>query len=118
MNIRGGEKKMEEIQLKDFIEHTLVNIAQGVKIANKTLKDNENAGNGVYSLRSNIGTGDKAISGIQFDVAVTATKNNKDKAGFVVALFNIGGGTNIERSTGNEMVHRIKFEIGISNIWE
>ena len=108
---------MEEIQLKDFIEGTLVNIAQGIRNANKKLKDEEKATMSVYNLRRNIGDSSK-IPGIQFDVAVTATKQGKDKAGFVVALLNIGGGANIERSTGNEMVHRIKFEIGIDSHWE
>ena len=69
---------MEEIQLKDFIEHALVNIAQGVRTANEKLKPSENTTNKVYSLRSNIGTGDKAISGVLFDVAVTAIKNSGD----------------------------------------
>ena len=108
---------MKEIPLKDFIEGTLVDIAQAIRNANKKLKDEEKAEKSVYNLRCSIGDSSK-IPGIQFDVAVIATKQGKDKAGFVVALLNIGGGASIERSTGNEMVHRIKFEIGINSDWK
>lgn len=108
---------MEEIQLDDFIEGALVNIAQGIRKANKKLKNEEQASVSVYTLRRNIGDASK-VPGIQFDVAVTALKQDKDKAGFVVALLNIGGGASLEHSTGNEMVHRIKFEIGIDSNWQ
>jgi hypothetical protein len=40
------------------------------------------------------------IPGIQFDIAVTVNKNQKDKTGFVVALMNIGAGTNTEKGHG------------------
>jgi hypothetical protein len=44
-------------------------------------------------------------------------KNQKDKVGFVVALMNIGAGAGIEKGASNEMVHRIKFEVGIAEGW-
>jgi hypothetical protein len=107
---------MEEIQLKDFIEGALVNIAQGIRNANLKLKNEHDITANIYNLRRKIGDSAK-IPGIQFDVAVTASKQDKDKAGFVIALLNIGVGANIERSTVNELVHRIKFEIGIDSHW-
>lgn len=69
-----------------------------------------------FSLRHNKGDSSK-IPGIKFDVAVTAASNQKDKAGFFVALASIGGGANTEKSKGDEMVHRIQFEIGIEDTW-
>jgi hypothetical protein len=107
---------MEEIQLKDFIEGALVNIAQGNRNANLKLKNEHDITANIYNLRRNIGDSSK-IPGIQFDVAVTASRQDKDKAGFVIALLNIGGGASVERSTGNELFHRIKFEIGIDSHW-
>ena len=54
---------MEEIQLKDFIEGTLVNIAQGIRNANKKLIEEEQASKKVYNLRSNIGDSSKKYPG-------------------------------------------------------
>lgn len=97
---------MNQVELKDFIKTTLIEIAKGIKGANEELK------NTVFSLRHNKGDLSK-IPGIQFDITVTATKNQKDKAGFMVALVNIGGGANTKKGISDKMVHRIKFEIGI-----
>ncbi|MHB8829364.1 MAG: hypothetical protein ACYC6Q_07540 [Syntrophales bacterium] len=107
---------MEQIELKDFIKSALVDIAVGIQSANAELKNLEKNQFEVFNLRRNIGDHSK-IPGIQFDIAVTVTKNQKDKAGFVVALMNIGAGANTEKGANNEMVHRIKFEVGISDEW-
>lgn len=105
---------MEQVELKDFIKTTLIEIAEGISGANKELKDRGKYE--VFSLRKNKGDLSK-IPGIQFDIAVTAAKNQKDKAGFMVALVNIGGGATTEKGMSNEMVHRIRFEIGIDQEW-
>ena len=105
-----------EVELKDFIETTLINIAEGINRTNNKLKKDNNITHNIFVLRNNTG-GDSKITGIQFDVAVTVSKENKEKSGFVVALVNIGGGAGTEKSTGNEMVQRIKFELGISSSW-
>ena len=68
-------------------------------------------------MRCNKGDYSK-IPGVQFDIAVTAAKNNKNKAGFMVALVNLGGGASTETGLNNELTHRIKFEIGIDNEWK
>jgi hypothetical protein len=104
------EVSMEQVELKDFIKTTLIEIAEGIKGANEELKCT------VFSLRRNKGDLSK-IPGIQFDIAVTAAKNQKDKGGFMVALVNIGGGASTEKGISNEMVHRIKLEIGIEEEW-
>ena len=104
---------MENVQLKDFIETTLVNVAQGIRHANEKLVKEKYASESPFTLRPNRGD-DAKIPGVQFDVVVTATKGSKDQAGFVVALVNLGGGAKTERSIGNEMMHRIKFEVGLS----
>jgi len=108
---------MEQIQLKEFIASTLIDIAEGVRNANEKLKDPSKQQWEPFSLRINKGDYAK-IPGIQFDIAVTATKSQKDKAGFIVALVNIGAGASTEKGLGNEMVHRIKFEVGIDHEWK
>lgn len=93
---------MEEIELKDFIKSALVDIAAGIRGANAELENPDKHQFEVFNLRRNIGDSSK-IPGIQFDIAVTVTKNQKDKAGFVVVLMNIGAGANTEKGASNEM---------------
>ena len=108
---------MEHIELKEFIKNTLVEIAQGIRMANDELKNPSENQFEVFSLRRNKGDASK-IPGIQFDVAVTAAKDQKDKAGFIITLINLGGGASTEKALSDKLVHRIKFEIGIDNEWK
>ncbi len=103
---------MEQMKLKDFIQNTLVEIAEGVRGANKQITDGKGS---VFCLRFT--RGDSKTSGVEFDVAVTASKEGKDSSGFMVALVNLGAGAKAERATGNEMAHRIKFEVGLDTNW-
>ncbi|ODC01517.1 hypothetical protein A3197_03320 [Candidatus Thiodiazotropha endoloripes] len=102
---------MAELTLCDFISDTLKEIAKGVAGANEGLVDYDNGDYEVYSLRDT--KGDDKISGIKFDIAVKAVKNQQDKAGIVVALASLGGGASTTKEGGRENVHRIQFEIGI-----
>lgn len=103
---------MDSIELSDFIKSTLVDIARGVKEANDSLKESSGRQDSYFTLRANRGDNSK-IPGITFDIAVSASKNQKDKAGFMVALATIGGGANTEKGTAGEVAHRIKFEVGL-----
>jgi len=107
---------MSEVQLSTFIENALIEIAKGVRGANEMLKEPNNNQFEVFSLRDNRGDSNK-IPGIKFDVAVTASAKQSDKASFVVALMHIAGGANTEKSRGNETAHRIQFEVGIHGTW-
>ncbi len=108
---------MEHIELKEFIKNTLVGIAQGIRMANDELKNPDKSQFEVFNLRRNMGDASK-IPGIQFDIAVTVAKNQKDKAGIMIALANLGGAASTEKALSNELVHRIKFEIGIDTEWK
>lgn len=107
---------MKQIELKEFISNALVQIAKGVREANTELKTSENNQYEVFNLRGNRGEAAK-IPGIKFDVAVTVGSDQKDKAGFFVALVNIGGGANTEKSKSDEVAHRIQFEVGLEGNW-
>lgn len=107
---------MEQILLSDFISNALIQIAKGIRAANAELISAEKNQFEVFNLRDNRGDSSK-IPGVKFDVAVTAASGQKDKAGFVVALVNIGGGASTEKSKESEAVHRIQFEIGIKQEW-
>lgn len=107
---------MEQIELSDFIRNALIQIAKGVREANTELKNPQKNQWDVFNLRHNKGDSSK-IPGIKFDVAVTAASGQKDKAGFFIALVNIGGGANTEKTKEGEVVHRIQFEVGVENTW-
>lgn len=103
---------MDRVELSDFIKSTLVDVAKGVREANLSLQEQDANKDSYFTLRANRGDNSK-IPGVTFDIAVTASKDQKDKAGFKVALATFGVGANTEKGTGSEVVHRIKFEVGI-----
>jgi len=107
---------MAQIELKEFIKSALIQVAQGVREANDQLKNPDKNQYEVFNLRHNKGDSSK-IPGIKFDVAITAESGQKDKAGFFVALANIGGAASTEKSKGDELIHRIQFEIGVEDTW-
>ena len=115
-DVRDQGDVMENIQLSDFIKNVLIQVANGVRKANAELKDPAKNQFEVFSLRHNKGDSSKN-PGVKFDVAVTAASGQKDNAGFFVALVNIGGGANTEKTKEGEIAHRIQFEIGIENTW-
>jgi hypothetical protein len=107
---------MKQIELSEFVSNALIQIARGVREANKELTSEKNQYE-VFNLRGNRGDSSK-IPGIKFDVAVTAGSDHTDKAGFFVALVNIGGGANTEKSKSDEIAHRIQFEVGLEGTWK
>ena len=108
---------MDTVPLREFIKNVLIDVAQGIRDANAVLKNPDKQQFEVFNLRRNIGDYAK-IPGIQFDVAVTASAESKTKAGFMVALVNIGGGASTEKALDNVLTHRIKFEVGIDSEWK
>ena len=107
---------MREISLSEFVKSSLVEIAKGIQAANVELKDPDKQRWEPFCLRFNQGDSSK-IPGIRFDVAVTATAQSSEKAGFMVALVNIGGGAQTAKAQGNEIVQHMQFEVGIENKW-
>ncbi|MDZ7770159.1 MAG: hypothetical protein U5K38_14305 [Woeseiaceae bacterium] len=107
---------MENIELSDFVRNALLQIAKGVREANEELLDPEKHQYHVFNLRHNKGDSPK-VPGIRCDVAVTASKGQKDRAGFFVALVNAGGGANTEKLLEGQTVQRIQFQVGIESTW-
>lgn len=106
--INKGENMNDNVALSDFVGNALIEISNGIRKANTELKCT------TFVLRRNIGDSNK-ITGVKFDVAVSASDDQKDGAGLKVALFSIGGAANMERRNGNEQAQRIQFEIGVKN---
>ena len=103
---------MDQVELSTFIKSTLVDVARGVREANLTLQGLDGHNESYFTLRANRGDNSR-IPGVLFDIAVTASRDQKDKAGFMVALATLGAGATTEKGLGSEAVHRIKFEVGI-----
>jgi hypothetical protein len=97
---------VEIIKLSEFIKTASIDIACGFKEANSSLQESEGHQNSYFTLRGNRGDNSK-IPGISFDIAVSVSKNQKDKAGFMVPLATIGGRANTEKGSRAEMTQRI-----------
>jgi hypothetical protein len=104
------------MDLKEFIELTLIQIVDGVQDANKKVTESgarissKNVRPTKESQFFNF-VESKLVNNIEFDVAVTTTENDNANgcAGIKIAGINIGGG--IENQTSNQTVSRIKFNI-------
>lgn len=105
---------MDQIPLKDFISGTLINIAQGIRDANETVKD-FGAGSKPFQLEVSTGGHGKTKKGVKFSVAVNVTKGDSDKAGIGVMSVFLGGGIQGASERSNEIAHRIEFEIAVDS---
>jgi hypothetical protein len=107
------------MDVKDFVENTLVQIVEGVNSANSKLKETGAiiSPKNVSPIRDgttyNTATG-QLVNLIEFDVAVTV--NEKDTAGggggIKIAGISIGG--QLQNETANQSVSRIKFSVPLT----
>ncbi len=113
------------MELKDFVKHTILDIAAGIQEANEAavaqgidFKANpkpiyfRSEGNVEY-MPSSTGRDTKQVEMIKFDVAVTSTGTitGEAGAGINVAGFKVGGAGEVKDE--NENVSRIKFEVPV-----
>lgn len=99
---------MEDIDLADFIKSALVAVASGVRDANSALKVEGVDTTDWFSIGGNAKN-----STVTFDIALTASRGQRDKAGFGVALAAIGAGAKTEKDRAAEAAHRIRFDVTI-----
>jgi hypothetical protein len=107
------------MDIKDFVESTLVQIVNGVNNANEKLKDT----GAIISSKNVRPFGNDTtyntdtcnlVNLIEFDIAVTV--NEKDTAnggiGLKIAGLSIGGG--VQNENANQSVNKIKFSIPLT----
>jgi hypothetical protein len=114
------------MKLKDFVKHTILDIATGIQEANDEaismkidLKANpkpiyfRGPGNVEYMPDSGSRDDTKQVEMIKFDVAVTSTGtvSGEAGAGINVAGFKVGGSGEVKNE--NENISRIKFEVPV-----
>ena len=104
------KEKPLAMELKDFIKHALLDIVNGVEEANKE-KNRFHLSNHMHDRQ---GSGQK----VEFDVSVmiTASSENDVQGGIKVAFVNIGmnAGKELKEAESNQNIHKIKFDIFIS----
>lgn len=95
------------MNLKDFIKQALLDVVNGVEEANQE-KDRFR-----LTIHKHGGTGESGQK-VEFDVSlmVTEVAENDINGGIKVALVNLGGGR--KESESNQNVHRIKFEVFVT----
>jgi hypothetical protein len=103
------------IELKDFIKETLVQIIEGVKAAQEETKTS-NAEINAYPAkidREKHTMSGSEIRNVEFDIAITTSKDEGAKAriGVVGGLFGGAAGADISHSNANQ--NRIKFSVPI-----
>jgi len=97
------------MNLKDFIEETLVEITHGITGANNQLAP-EGGGIGSTYLLKNSNT-DKNSGYIEFDVAITIKNNVEAKAKGKFALFVADAEMSAQGAHSNENISRVKFKV-------
>jgi len=107
------------MDIKDFIENTLVQIVQGVNNANEKLKDTGSiiSSKNVRPLRDgttyNTETGD-LVNLIEFDIAVTVNERDTANGGMGIKIAGINIGGNLQNENANQSINKIKFSIPLT----
>ena len=110
------------MQLRDFVTRSLLEISAGVSdaqaaapagtIISPNLLGVDMAGAG-FSLQARGTEGFRAVQFVEFDVAVTASRDEQGKAGIAVvaALLKLEAGR--DTSTAAETVSRVRFKVPV-----
>lgn len=110
------------MELKDFVQQTLVQIIQGVKAAQGETgrgEDERVAGAinpqlSAPSVKGTVTRSGQTPTPVEFDVALSVSKEKtvKGKGGFMVAEWGLGAEGNFAKE--NVAIHRIKFQVQIA----
>jgi len=115
--------KTNPVQLEEFVQNAIEQIMRAVAKAGKEVRaiDGEinprPQGEGKELVQAGIvrafGGGGGSLSFIEFDIAVTATKEEGRESGVGVLFAAIGAGMKEKRQAGDETVSRISFKIPV-----
>ena len=107
------------MDVKDFVETTLVQIVEGINIANGKLNGTGAiiSSKNVRPLRDgttyNTDTG-HLVNLIEFDVAVTVIEKDTAGGGGGIKIAGISIGGQLQNETANQSVSRIKFSVPLT----
>ena len=94
------------MELKEFIEDTLLQIINGVKVVQDKTKETESLAINPESVTYSHGS-------VDFEVALTKTEGNEGRAGIGVWFGNIGLGGQQKTDTQNVSVNNVKFSVPV-----
>jgi hypothetical protein len=111
--------KKQNMELKDFIKETLVQITNGVVEAQDLIKDTGCYINpeGRYKdeiVETGYGGEYRSIQKVKMSIAINVIENQKTKAGLGVVSAILTAGASTTNSDSNSVTNRIEFEIPIS----
>jgi hypothetical protein len=107
------------MDIKDFVENTLLQIVQEVNSANEKLKDTGAiiSSKNVRPLREgttyNSSTYD-LVNLIEFDIAVTVNEKDTANGGMGIKIAGISIGGRLQNETANQSINKIKFSIPLT----
>jgi hypothetical protein len=114
---RKGDTGRNNMDLKEFVEQTLVQISEGIAAANNSLKERDRDPTTHFLLYDGKNEYDKKTdepSKISFDVAVTTTSNVKGSVSAKSKLFVVDAGVNGSVAREKQSVSRVKFEVCVN----
>jgi hypothetical protein len=100
------------MQLDDFIENVLTQIASGIANANAKLTGS-NERTGILPFIMHRGNDSGITTGIAFDVAVTTKSSLSGEGGGKFRLFVVDSSLNGKVSCDKEQISRIRFSVGV-----
>jgi hypothetical protein len=100
------------LQLDEFIENALVQIASGVLNANVRLTgSNDLTGNVPFIMQRGCDSGES--TGVSFDVAVITKTSTQAEAGGKFRIFVVDAAVDGKLKYERENISRIKFKVGV-----
>jgi hypothetical protein len=99
------------MDIQEFVKESLVQIAFGIKGANKTLNEETNSDNKYFMLEASAHA--EKRRGIEFDIAVVAKEESGAQGGakLNIPLMAIGG--DVGGKSSSENVSRVKFNVAM-----
>lgn len=116
---RARRRRADSVELKDFVRETLLEIAEGVKLAGEGAAKIgaeicPNRADMYGATTSLLYTDVGIVEFVSFDVAVTVNKETEAQAtaGILIAAVGLGGRTKLERQHAS--VSRIQFRVPVA----
>lgn len=105
------------MELKNFIKDVIVEVFEGVKEAQSTIKEDGSVINPYDWYNPNFQKEDAFAvlekTHIEFEVAITVSDSTESKGRIGIYIGNMGVGAQGKNSSGNESISKIKFSIPV-----
>ena len=109
------KKKKNNMELRDFIRNTIIEIIQGVRDAQETSIIYNATVNPSYKTGHYLEIGDKiyAVKDIEFEISLTESQSEGNSKGIGVNFYSFKGGTKSGENASNTSGTKVKFSLPI-----